>query len=532
MKIIDFLKKIISKLESLEISFPHFLLTFGALVIIRALLEGFAYESYSLPSYITLFLLSPLFYINVLLSIFLVLTWLTKIKLRESAGIILAGFTLAFVNPIIHLFSSQKFVFSSLVVTSDNILRKFFTFLFDTDKLDLTLAAKIQVALFIIFVTFYVFWKTRNWWKTILAFIITYAIGFFYSTPLFVVSIFSIAIRKGVWDVSLMEILDFFGQPPGFLIIRYPDTGSFSAILGSTILLTLLIIQLLLTYRICSREKFLALGKSVRFTRLLTQFFIFLSGAVFAYTKLDNKNIWSFDFVMMAIMATGAVLSSWLFSVYLNDIADQRIDRISNAERPLPRGIINVNEARNLAIVTALLTLAMALTLGFNLFFLFLVILALGYIYSAPPLRLKKWFLLSNLAMTTSGTILFVIGYLLVNANNAITNLPQNIVILAFCVLFLLSSIKDLKDYQGDPVDKVTTVFTIFGLRRGKLIIAIATFVALMLFPIILKNPDLLLISISFGIAEFFLIFDRKLREKWIVILLFVYVILAYLIAF
>ena len=104
--------------------------------------------------------------------------------------------------------------------------------------------------------------------------------------------------------------------------------------------------------------------------------------------------------------------------------------------------------------------------------------------------------------------------------------------VLVFVGLLLLSSLKDLKDYAGDRADNVYTLFTILGMRRGKIVIAIATFVAIMLFPIILRSPDLLFLSAAIGVAEMFLIFDKKIREKWIIGLLFVYVVLVYLIAF
>ncbi len=502
------LEKLVAKLESLRISLPHFLLIFAALIVIRILLEGFGYGSFVFPSYANLLVLSPVAYLDILLSILLVIVCLTKIKAAQMPGILLAGMVLAFVNPILHLFTSQKMISPVLVVTSADLPRKFFTFLIDSSPLDLTIAVKIQTALFIIFVIAYIFIKTKSFWKTILGGIIAYVIGFFYNSPLFIFAIFAISLKKGAWDAGLFEIMDFFNKPPGFLAIRYPDTEVYHIFLSAIIMLCLLIVQALVIYFLLSRRKAKALFKSARPSRLVIQFFIFFSGCVFAYTRLDNKDIWSFDFYAMILMATLAIITSWLFSVFLNDMADRKIDRISNPDRPLPQGIFKLADARNLAIITAVLTLAMALTLGFNLFFLYLVFLALGYLYSAPPLRFKKWPLISNLTLAGSGSVVFAAGYLLFNANNTLTNLPSNIMVLVFVGLLLLSSLKDLKDYAGDRADNVYTLFTILGMRRGKIVIAIATFVAIMFFPIILRSPDLLFLSAAIGVAELFLIFD------------------------
>lgn len=99
-------------------------------------------------------------------------------------------------------------------------------------------------------------------------------------------------------------------------------------------------------------------------------------------------------------------------AVYLvNQIFDRESDRINNKGFFLSREILSVPEAVVLAIGLNLAALAVALLVSGYAFVLFFVIVLLGIIYSAPPLRLKDraWpALFAN--MLAHGSIVYLVG--------------------------------------------------------------------------------------------------------------------------
>lgn len=526
------LSKTLEKIEAIPITFLQFLATVGALIIIRVFMEGFSSPIFDIPNYTSVLLLSPLFYLNSILVFVILLYVFTRLPLKKLAPFSLLGFLVIFVPPLIDLFSDKKWFVPSLLVDTSNLGHKFFTFLIDTSQLSLTWGARIQLIVLIAAVVFFVAVKTKKFWKATLAGAIFYTVVFILTSLSSLAAMVILACQKGAWSVTTLEILDWIINTSDSLLVAYTDPEVYSSILTSLISLPLLLILVFIFYSLVSPAKFKALGTALRPTRWLTQIFLFAAGSFFAFSRLQNADIFTPQFILSLIAAGSAILFSWLFGVFLNDIADADIDRVTNPQRPIPRGIISPAEMTNLAIAAGLITFFSSLVLGYKIFFLFLVILAIGYLYSTPPLRLKKWLFVSNLAMGATGALMFTAGYLLFNANNTLVNLPPALSLLVFATTSLLASVKDLKDYAGDKIGKAYTVLTVWGEKKGKLIIAMMAFAAIMLFPLILRRPDLLWVSLGFGVAEIFIISDRRSRELWVFGTIFLYVFLVYLIAF
>lgn len=525
-------EKILEKIEAIQLTFPKFLATIAALVIIRILLEGFSNTLFDIPHYTALLLVAPLFYLNTLLALVILLFVFTRLPLKKLAPFSLLGFLIIFIPPLVDIFSSKKAVVPSLLVDTTNLGQKFFTFLIDNSQLSLTWGARLQLILLILVVMFFVAVKTKKAWKTVLSGAVSYVVIFFLTAIMSLASLVIISLQKGAWSASTLEILNWLTNTRASLLVPYDDPTTYASVVIALIFIPLLLIQLFVFYRLIAPAKFRALFTAIRPTRFLTQIFLFGAGAFFAYTRLSETSIFTPQFILSLIAAGSAILFSWLFSVFLNDVADADIDRVTNPQRPIPLGIISPAEMKNLALVAGIITLFSSFALGYKMFLVFLVVLAIGYLYSTSPLRLKKWLFVSNIAMGASGTLLFAAGYLMFNANNTIINLPPAISLLVFAVTTLLASVKDLKDYAGDKVGRAYTVLTVWGLRRGKLIVALMAFAAIALFPIILRRSDLLWISLAFGIAEIFVILDRRSREIWVFGMMFIYVFLVYLIAF
>lgn len=520
------------KIESTKISFPIFIGSFFSLVIIRTMIDGFGTTIFDLPNYTGLLLVMPLFYLNVLLAFLIIFSVFVRRPLRKLAPVALYGLLLIFVPPILDLFLPKKPSPPFLLLGTDNFFQKFATFLFDPSALSLTWGSKVQLILFVVFIIVYIAIQTRNFWRTIWGGIVTYVTIFFLAALIPLASILILSLQKGVLSASTIEVLNFVVNSQNSLLVSYEDPVVYSGVFISLVSIPLLAFLLFIFCRLTMPKKLSALYTAIRPTRLFAQFALLGIGCFFALAQSHRLDIFTPQLILSSVVAGLAIFFSWIFSVFLNDIADIDIDRVTNPLRPLPQRIIQPGELKYFAIAAAIVTLLCALALGYKIFFLFSVTLAIGYLYSTPPFRLKKWLFVSNIAMGTTGTILFAAGFLLFNPNNTLVNLPPAITILVFVVMTLLASVKDLKDYAGDLAGGAHTVLTVWGLKKGKLIIALMAFVAIMLFPILLRQADLLWISLAFGTAQIFVILDKRSRELWVFGVMLIYVFLVYLIAF
>ncbi|EKD49362.1 MAG: hypothetical protein ACD_63C00170G0002 [uncultured bacterium] len=525
-------RKIIDQIENQKNTFSAFLITLFVIILLRTFLWSFLIQDYTIPDYTTFFLLTPLFYFNTLISIMLITYLLTKTPIGKLANIMLYAWILILLPPLLDIFFTKNQVLPFLLFGPNDFFYKMGTYLIDMSGKGHTIGTNLQLILIIALFTIYVFLKTKSKIKAITGAIIIYIIIFLYTSIPSILGILVLGTSKPLSMIREADILNFLINTRESLLIFYKDPSVYVNIQASLFTIPVLVIQLLLLYLTFGNKKLASTIKSIRFTRFIPQLFVFFAGIMFSYNHLNNKDIFTFQFILSIIVGFLAVLFSWLYATHLNDVTDIKIDRLSNTDRPLPSRISSVKEFKILAFVFIILTLMCSLTLGYKMFVLFMIMICLPYIYSMPPFRLRRWPVTSNLLIAGQATIVFIAGYLLFNSNNSLINLPKNLIALIFVVIALISSVKDIKDFRGDGPNRVYTIPTIFGLRKGKIIIGILSFTAFILFPIFLKNADLLLVSAAFGIAELLIILDQKLREKWIFGMWFVYIFLVALIAF
>ncbi len=92
-----------------------------------------------------------------------------------------------------------------------------------------------------------------------------------------------------------------------------------------------------------------------------------------------------------------------------NDWFDRHVDAINEPDRPIPSGRIPGRWGLWIAIVWTVLSLALAAALGRSVFGAAVLGLGLGWLYSAPPLRLKEagWWGLASVAICYEGLAWF-----------------------------------------------------------------------------------------------------------------------------
>lgn len=107
--------------------------------------------------------------------------------------------------------------------------------------------------------------------------------------------------------------------------------------------------------------------------------------------------------------ALGFFLSS--SAMIFNDYFDLAVDRINAPQRPLPAGLITPSEALVLGVLTALVSLALAWSLGPLVVVLSLVAWLLGFLYNW---KLKAAGLWGNLIVSANVALTFIMGGVIV----------------------------------------------------------------------------------------------------------------------
>ncbi|MFN4195878.1 MAG: chlorophyll synthase ChlG [Thermosynechococcus sp.] len=182
---------------------------------------------------------------------------------------------------------------------------------------------------------------------------------------------------------------------------------------------------------------------------------------------------WSVEDVLKA--ATCMLLSGPLMAGYtqtLNDYYDREIDAINEPYRPIPAGAISLNQVRAQIILLLVAGLALALLLDlwanhptFPVTKIALLGGFLAYIYSAPPLKLKKNGWLGNYALGASYIALpWWAGHALFG------ELTPTIVILTLIYSLAglgIAIVNDFKSVEGDRQLGLASLPVMFGVTTA-----------------------------------------------------------------
>jgi bacteriochlorophyll c synthase len=169
-------------------------------------------------------------------------------------------------------------------------------------------------------------------------------------------------------------------------------------------------------------------------------------------------------FVLYGPLGTG-------FSQSVNDYFDLELDRLNEPTRPIPSGRISEKEAVwNWAIV---LVVALSISIGLSIHIggerglvfsiCMMTGLVLGYVYSAPPFKLKKNIFLSAPAV---GMSYGFITYL--SANALFSDIRPEVVWLAVLNFFMAISLiimNDFKSQKGDAESGMKSLTVLIGSR-------------------------------------------------------------------
>lgn len=112
-----------------------------------------------------------------------------------------------------------------------------------------------------------------------------------------------------------------------------------------------------------------------------------------------------------AILALAAISFVFFFLMGINDYFDVDVDAAKEGQSVLVKGELTMREARYAVFFVAALGLALAALVSVRFLIFSLVIFALSSLYSAPPVRYKRFYPISTIGEIAGAFMLFLLGY-------------------------------------------------------------------------------------------------------------------------
>jgi 4-hydroxybenzoate polyprenyltransferase len=164
--------------------------------------------------------------------------------------------------------------------------------------------------------------------------------------------------------------------------------------------------------------------------------------------------------VALAVLAAGVLNAA---SNALNQICDITNDRINKPHRPLPSGALTMRQAWNFTVATYALALVMVAVVNRETFAIYAIAALATVAYSAPPLRLKRHPVGSNVIIAlVRGWLLKVAGWAAVAT--VLTSIePWYIGSIYFVFLLGATTTKDFADIEGDRAAGCITLPVKYG---------------------------------------------------------------------
>lgn len=420
------------------------------------------------------------FYIISVCCIFL-LVYIAQMSLVRAYTFFLYGFILVIFPPIIDYIISIGFLngislHSYYLFDGINGLgHSFVTFFGNRPQDGITYGTRIIIAIIIIAMSALTYINTRKILRVILMMLSTYIIFFFFSA---LPSLLTIMFADAHFAITSASVAGFIASPTN--ILNNPITNPLNAILVKMTLVYSIFATFLtaaIFYRI-KKDIFIAFLKNIRPIQSL--FHIGLVGIGIGLALIFGDGVFMPNpFSLLAIgILTVAVVIAWYSTVIFNDIVDIEIDKISNPTRPLVTRIISARVYNHIGIALGIISVIMVAFVSYHAAILIIFYHALSYLYSMPPLRLKRFPLIATLVAAIALFGIVIMAYSIVAREHSLHNFPVHIGLLLIVAYTISLPIKDIKDIAGDKKNHIYTLPVIFGEKVGRLLIASGIFIS------------------------------------------------------
>ena len=463
---------------------------------------------------------------------------------KYSSKLVLFGLPLIWLAPILDIFISggNGYRMSYVFDNGYNLFIDFITFFGPALNKGATIGIRIGIAISFIGLGYLIWHYTKKISKAILGVFLIYFFVFILATlPGLIYTVSS----ANYIPVESSEITSFFEKNilrstishntlrEGFLSVsttRFLEL-SFDKLMSQILFIISILVSMGLFWKI-NKEKFIVTVKNARPERINFYTASLFCGIAYAYINLAGNMPVVID-IFGVICLFIAWTALWMHAVHLNDIYDLEIDKISNKERPLVNNSLTSGEMTDIGKVWLGIGLIGSWCAGFYPFFMALVYIACSYVYSVPPLRLRRLPLVPSFLIGVACLSTILAGYFFISTNKEVQSFPIFLSIGIVVMVTLAINFKDVKDVEGDKANGIMTIPNLFP-RYGVQIVAGLFAISILLVPFFLSFYLLYIISVPCAIVGYRLITRKPYVEKYIFTLRFFFLFaigLAYIFA-
>lgn len=509
MFLMEKIRKFISNLENKPITLAQWLITFFAIIFLRNFFESISSTKAPIDSF-SYFFHFTFSYIAIALFIIIMLVIFSKEKVRSIANLFIYFWPILIMPPVFDLIVSGGKGYGMLYIQEKAAYFFVNFFNFSVVLNGITYGQRLEILLVVIGIFFYVYFKRNNLFLGLISSFVTFG-------GIFVYGILPIVIEK----LHLVKAAFPIAVPPGSASLVGPILQNPGQVIFS-VYNALIVIFLLILFFIYNRTKLKALILAI-FKKSFYYLIFFGIGLYVAFRSNNPDFLANIDVLTQYFNAIVAIILTWVSATALNDLYDYKADFISDKKKLLVRGIFSKKSFLIISVLAFCMSLANAYSVSYNFAIYILSYHAISFIYSVPPLRLKRVPFLSTFLVTIATLLIMWAGYSF-SGFNAISEFPWG---LTFTVLILFTfglSFKDLKDLEGDKEDGSYTIPMLFG-KYAFLGTSIVVGACYLLVPFLLNSINFLIPSILGGVLSFYFINKKSFKENYTYYTFFIYLI-------
>jgi hypothetical protein len=427
---------IIEALEQTKVNIKTIFFSMLAIVSTRFFFEAaflnlnqYTYDEFIASHTTALFLFFLFSYVLLVICVFLI----TKEKISRVASVVLWGQWLMILPPIIdYIVFDGKFVWSFYIFDSiQGLVVRFFTFFGDNPAFGITFGTRVEVLIVTILLGIYIFIKRgRKLRWLFVGLLFTYVFSFTMGiVPNLITYVYELFLGTNILDVNKTHIIKLFLTSLQYFEIT---RGSFKTVLSfkmAFFFIIFLFVELLVLQLIVNKKRFFELIKNVRYPQMIFNTGLMLIGiclGIFYFPKNFSIDLFS---VVALIVLWIAVFSAWYWSVFVNDLADVDIDKVTNSNRPLIKKVLTTKEFDDYSFVFLAMAILAALVVSNKVLLLICLYLLLTWVYSQKPFRLKRYVFVSSLLSSFASLLFLIMGYVVVSEGQSLTALRMQRVI-------------------------------------------------------------------------------------------------------
>ena len=504
-------KKTLSTLPPFSISPLGWLLSFFGTIAIREFIESFvAAKANTSEELIVDYFQNIYFALISILLLWIFTSLFLKTNPKKFLALFTIGIWLMILPPALDMLKTRGSVYWSFYMLGNLTYLKlqFFSFLSHFPSGIVYFGSKIVILISVLAIGLFIYIKTKNIIKGLIGAFFSYCILFFMgSFPSWLTFIYYFFEKsKKPTTIDSMDIIQFMGVPTRFFGINFDNMKYALAHNLNLVYFLLTLFLLFWLFFLINKSVLFALLKNARLPQIIYHGGLLFIGLGLGYLIYPNNFNPSFFQILAILILLLSVYLAWLASVVFNDLSDYSIDLISNNTRPLQKNTIPKQLYLELGIIMFILSIIGGLMISPKFAGLFIIYQFIAFIYSSPPLRLKRFPILATFISAIASLIIVFIGFTLFSGDQNLQNLSWRIIFL-FLISFTISlPIKDFKDIAGDKSDQIWTIPVIFGDKNGRIIVAINVFISFLLSIFLLNVFSLFWWALLFGSLSFLVV--------------------------